>query len=128
MTDERPDGVLSPTDLEPNDEHLRRLGDGRHVVTTDGGGSEPQQVPNDSGHGTQPAAELAELEGEHALVAGARAEGEEDAVVADTDDVSEAFETLLRWYTDVVAEEHSPEEALAVLLANTDLDVDASVC
>lgn len=141
MTEDNPNGVLTPDELEPSDEHVRELDDGRRVVHTDGGeGVPPDGDPSSRPPGNhrvherdgQPGAEtapgayadLTDLTGAHALVAGARAGDAEDTVVADTDDVSEAFESLVYWYVGLVAGEHRPEAALAILLENTALDVE----
>ena len=141
MTEDTPNGVLTPDELEPSDEHVHELDDARRVVHADGGeGIPPDGDPSsrppgnhrvherDGRAGTETApsayADLADLTGAHALVAGARADDAEDAVVADTDDVSEAFESLVYWYVDLVAGEHRPEAALTVLLENTALDVE----
>lgn len=149
MTDNNPEGGLTPTDLEPSNEHVRQLDDGRRVVNTDGGdavppdgGPEPQPAGSHEVHGhdgqsgveTVPGAEtapgahadVAALTGAHALVAGARADDTEDTVVADTDDVSEAFESLVCWYADTVAEDQRPETVLAGLLEHTALDIEVS--
>ena len=140
MTDDNPTGVLAPDELGPNDEHVRELEDGRRIVHADGGTSSTQDDTTgqrqsgkpEGGHGGQSAAEtapgshanLGDLAGAHALAAGARADDAEDTIVADTDDVSEAFETLVCWYAGLVAEERQPETVLAVLFEHTDLDLE----
>ena len=147
MTDNNPEGVLTPTDLEPSDEHIRQLDDGRHVVHADGG--DPVQSADDTGpqlpgdeagghdghpdaeavlDGTAPGAhaDIAGLAGAHALAAGARAADTEDTVVADTDDVSEAFESLVYWYAGLVGEGKQPETVIATLLEHTDLDIEVN--
>ncbi len=142
MTDDNPEGVLAPTDLEPSDEHIRQLDDGRRVVHADGGDAprpadDPDQQPAGNevdgddrhpGGETAPGAhaDIAGLAGAHALAAGARAADTEDTVVADTDDVSEAFESLVCWYAGLVAEEKQPETVVATLLEHTDLDIEVS--
>lgn len=131
MTDELPDGVLSPSDLGPDEEAVRPLEDGRRVVltdeashgrpTTDGGTPRTAASATDGTQATDP---LADLDGAYALTAAARAETSEDEHRVETDDVSAAFESLLRWYAEQVSDETRHEDVVAVLLANTDLDVE----
>jgi hypothetical protein len=137
--DDIPDGVLSPDELEPDDDRLRQLDERRYVVSTD---ADPEDDPEarpapdvdvDGVHGDRPPADagserdglaLDELDGAYALAVRARTDGAaiEDCRI-DTDDVSVAFESLLRWYADQVAEDTPPEEVLAVLLQHTDIQL-----
>lgn len=132
MTEEAPEGILSPSDLGPDDEHVRQLDDGRHVVVTDETGSRPATdggtAPVDGP--TQSAASegsLADLDGAYAMQTVARAGTSEGSHSIETSDVSEAFESLLRWYAEQVSDGTPPADVIAVLLSNTDLDVEARV-
>jgi hypothetical protein len=139
------DDALDPDELGPDDEHVHPLGDGRFLVSTDpppesspnsDGASLGTDAPPDGARGTDTArappgeatAEtgLCDLDGAYALVALARTEGESGSFSVASDDVTEPFEALVRWYVGRVASDVSPEEALAVLLANSDLDLDVS--
>jgi hypothetical protein len=127
MTDDTPDGVLAPDELEPDDDRTRRLEDGRMVVATEGAvGDTPEadEAPapeTDDGETATEGAEP-ELEGAYGLEIRARAgDGGVERHRVDTDDVSTAFKELLEWYTDRVAGEVSTEQALAVLFENTEL-------
>jgi hypothetical protein len=140
MTDDDvPDGVLSPDELEPDDDRLRQLDERRYVISTDGEpGDEPgarstpdvaadgaheDRPPEDTGPSEGPL-DLDALDGAYALAIRARTDGAavEDCRI-DTDDVSVAFESLLRWYADQVAEDTPHEEVLAVLLQHTDIQL-----
>lgn len=137
--DTLPDGVLSPDELEPDDDRLRHLDERRYVVSTDGETDDDsdrvltpgQDADADSDDrppaNSAPAGDslaLDELDGAYALAIRARTDGAsvEDCRV-DTDDVSVAFESLLRWYADQVAEDTPHEEVLAVLLQHTDIEL-----
>lgn len=136
MTDELPDGVLSPSELEPSDEHVRPLEDDRYLVTSgdgnersttadDGSASGPSPPePTDTG-GRPPS--LDDVDGAYAVVARAETPAAESTFRAGTNDTSEAFESLLRWYVGLLAGDVSPEEAIAVLLANSGLELDVDV-
>jgi len=137
MTDDIPDGVLAPDELEPDDDRVRRLEDGRYVVATDpaeslasetGGGTgsdlntEPTPEPEPEANGGSQEAQ--DLNGAYGLEIRARAgDGSAESYRFETDDVSAAFEGLVRWYTDRVAGDTPTEEALAVLFENTDVEL-----
>jgi hypothetical protein len=118
---ELPKGVLSPDDLELNDDRIEQLSEDRYLVGTDG-------QPLDHGDGM--AATLgdkerafADLEGAYALSVRARADGDAWSHCVETNDVSEAFESLVRWYAGCVAPERTTERVLAVLLEGSEIDV-----
>jgi hypothetical protein len=141
-------GALDPDELGPDDEHVHPLGDGRFLVSTD---PPPESSPDPDGASagadaspegargadaaratpdeTSTRTELSDLPGAYALAIRARTEGTEESLRVASDDVSESFEALVRWYAGRVAPDVPPEEALAVLLADADLDVrlDAAV-
>jgi hypothetical protein len=137
MTDDLPDGVLAPADLELDDDRVRPIADGRYVVSTDGGEGEPATTgtgaDGDRDAATSrsideatsdPALDLDDLDGAYALAVRARTEGVEDTVRVGTDDVSATFEGLLRWYAARVSADVPAEEVVSVLLANSTLNLD----
>lgn len=124
MTDDNPEGVLAPDELEPDDDRVRRLEDDRLVVTTDDSTGEPPETDDDTLAPEVNAEEgnSSELAGAYGLEIRARAgDGSVERHRIDTDDVSTAFEEMIEWYTDRVAGEVSTEEALAVLFESTGL-------
>jgi hypothetical protein len=136
MTDELPDGALSPSELEPSDEHIRLLENDRYLVTG-GDGEEPSAAADDGSAsrrsppgttdwtGRRPS--LDDVDGAYAVVARAETPAAGDTFRAGTNDTSETFESLLRWYVGLLAGDVSPEEAIAVLLANSGLELDVDV-
>jgi hypothetical protein len=138
------DDALDPDELDPDEEHVRPLGDGRLLVSTDPDVA-PDERDADAGAGTTGTrstdasragpggtttgarATPDGLDGAYALVARARTGGETGALRVASDDVTEPFEALVRWYAGRVAPDVPPEEAVAVLLANSGLDVDVDV-
>lgn len=137
MTDE-PDGVLSPDDLDATDDRLRELDDDRFVVSTDGE-SDAQTADTDEGppdpdpaeppadeppeRGGNPAP-LSELDGAFALGGRARLGDEPVPFAVGSNDVAATFGGFVRWYAGAVAPGVPPAEAVAVLLSNSDLDVE----
>ncbi|WP_054584829.1 hypothetical protein [Halolamina pelagica] len=69
---------------------------------------------------------IADLDGAYALALDARFESVEDDLTVETNDVSAAFEAVLRWYAGNVADGTPPEAVIVTLLENSDLDVAAS--
>lgn len=124
---ESPDDVLSPTEVELDGEHVRQLEDGRYVITTDNMGAtqpdsrEVRESIREEQESSKSATALTDLDGKYALVASMRTGMSENTFHIDTNDVSEAFESLLRWYARQVAGDRPPEEVIEVLLANSDL-------
>ena len=138
------DDVLDPDELDPDEGHVRPLGDGRLLVSTDpddatdgreadagagatGTRSTDAARAGPGGTTTGAGATPDGLDGAYALVARARTEGETAALRVASEDVTEPFEALVRWYAGRVAADVPPEEAVAVLLANSGLDVDVDV-
>lgn len=112
---------------EPSDEHVRALGENRYVVSLD----EEDERPLTGGTADQsrsvrdePSRRLDDLDGAYALDLRARHGAEASHHRLETNDVCEAFESLLRWYAGCVAEDTPPETVVATLLANADLDLD----
>jgi hypothetical protein len=126
------DPPRSPEELGPDDEHVRTLGDGRLLVDADGSDDAgardgtPGGIDGTADHDDATGG-LDGLDGAYALVARARTGGETGRVRVASNDVAEAFEALVRWYVGRVAADVAPEEALAVLLANSDLALDVDV-
>jgi hypothetical protein len=144
-TEDGADGgsVLDPDDLELDDDRVRELDGNRYVVSTDDADADGPVDPGDDGAaapvdpaggapddtGSGAAARLAALDGAYAVEAVARTPGGDEgpSLRVAGDDVSVPFEALLRWYAHRVAPETPPEEAVAVLLANANLAVEADV-
>jgi hypothetical protein len=125
MTDELPDGVLTPDelDLEPSDERIRRLGDDRYVVRTDDDpptGATDDAAPETVAAGTPP---LDDVEGAYAVALAARTDGDLETFRTASNDVRDPFEAMLRWYAERVAPDSPPEQVVSVLLDASDLDV-----
>jgi hypothetical protein len=120
MTQESTDGVVSVEELGPDEDRVRPLGRNRYVVDTDrsppatDGGERP----------TDPRDGPVDADGAYAVEVRGRFGDDERRTRVATNDVSESFESLVRWYADAVAADAPPEEVLAVLLDNSDLDVD----
>jgi len=146
MTDDRPEGVLTPDELDPDDDRLREIEEGRYVVSVDdeetsasSDGHEREADPGQrerltagdesvSKRRSDPASETADYdalesvpEGAYAVSVAAVIDGERHSFAEGSNDVSVTFEALLRWYAETVAPSVPPEEAVAVLLSNTDL-------
>ena len=129
MTDNAEDGVLSLDDLKLDADRVRPLDERRFVVTTARDDTDPAKTTDretTSRHDSQPDG-LAGLHGAYALEVHARTEATEETLRHETNDVSEAFESLLRWYVARVAPDMMPEDAIAMLLSNSTLDLDVSV-
>ncbi|MFC7177023.1 DUF7500 family protein [Halosegnis marinus] len=131
-TDDPPEGVLSPDDLDSTDDRLRELDGDRYVVTTDG--DDDDVDPTDTEPSPPPDADDGSMEqtlpapdGAYGVVGRGRIDGDEVAVAVESNDVAETFESLVRWYAGAVAPDVPPEEAVAVLLDNADIAVDAEV-
>lgn len=128
MSDEHTTQTAASEQQESSDEQVRALGEDRYVVSVD---EEGDPLPTDetpdrqpSAPGSDPEERIADLEGAYALDLAARHGSEGGHLRHETNDVTEAFESLLRWYADRVAPDTPPETAVATLLANSDLDVD----
>jgi hypothetical protein len=121
------DNDTTPPEREgSNDEHVRSLGEDRYVVSLDDREEAPpvadgEQAPeSESDAGRR----LEELDGAYAFELHARHETGTDSLRVETNDVTDAFESLLRWYAGTVAPDTPPEAVVGTLLANSDLDVD----
>ena len=141
-TDERADGILSPEELTPDEDHCKDLGDGRFVVSASDG-------PSAGSHGGQ--TRLPDVDPARAGLATDGSGGPPRAAVsadalANTDerygvdiavktddgvaheeirsnDVREVFTSLLTWYADELDDELDTEETLRILLDASPLEV-----
>ena len=126
MTDQYTNEPESNEQDASGDGEIRSLGENRYVVSPDGGeaphrneGNVEVPVPGSESD----SAGISELDGAYALELDARFEGVEEDLSVETSDVSVAFDALLRWYAGNVAEGMPPEDVIATLLANSELDV-----
>lgn len=140
-TDERADGILSPEELAPDEDHVTDLGDGRFVVSASDG-------PSAESHGgtrlpdVDPALAGLAADGSGgppraATSADALADADErygvdvalktdDGVAHEqirSNDVREVFASLLTWYARRLDDELDTEETLRILLDASSLDV-----
>lgn len=129
MTDNAEDGVLSLDDLELDDDRVRPLDESRFVVTTEQDETEPAKTTErkTTSHHEPQMDRLAGLYGAYALEVHARAEATEETLRLETNNVSEAFESLLRWYVERVAPDMKSEDAISMLLSNSTLGLNVSV-
>ncbi|MFC4407345.1 DUF7500 family protein [Haloarchaeobius iranensis] len=140
-TDERADGILSPEELTPSEDHCEDLGDGRFVVSASDGPSAEQhggtRLPD-----VDPALAGLAADGSgdpsgapasaDALANANERYGVDIAVKTDdgvaqteirSDDVREVFTSLLTWYADELDDEMEAEETLRILLDASPLEV-----
>jgi hypothetical protein len=107
-----------------SDEHVQPLGEDRYVVSLD----ERVEAPPAGAHAPDPGSDagrtLDDLDGAYALELHARHEDDADSLRVETNDVADAFESLLRWYAGKVAPATPPEAVVGTLLANSDLELD----
>jgi len=119
---------VRPADLELADDRVRSLSDDRYVVQVGDNADGSADAAREPGEPTSGRTRsLDGLNGAHALCAHARTEAGEDALRVETNDVSRAFESFLRWYAARVAPDEPPVVVLAVLLSNTSLDLVAEL-
>jgi hypothetical protein len=133
--------VLDPDELDfSRDRRVAAIDEDRYVVSaTDERPVVPDDVPSagsaDPGAGAEGtpvaveaarerlAAELDATEREYGFEAVAQFEGETRHGRVASDDVIDAFDELLSWYADGVADEMSTRDVLGILFAESDLDV-----
>jgi hypothetical protein len=99
--------VRPPSDKSTQDEPLADAPDGKRSLAA----SKPQETDTD----------VSLPEGTYAVSASASIEGAHCSFSAGSDNVAVTFEALLRWYVETVAPDVTAEEAVSVLLSNTDL-------
>jgi hypothetical protein len=107
-----------------NDEHVRSLGEDRYVVSLEDQ-EDPAPITGDEQApppGSDTGRRLDDLDGAYAFELHARHENGADSLRVETNDVGEAFESLLRWYAGKVAPDTPPEAVVGTLLANSNLD------
>jgi hypothetical protein len=128
MSDDNRHDVLSPEQLELNDEHIQQLDENRYVVTFEersaaAEGSHDSGDPDSRRASIDLSQELGETEAAYAFEARGRFETDTDEICVETNDVSEALESLLYWYARNVADDAPPKKVITVLLANLELDL-----
>jgi len=117
MNDE---GPLTPAELEPDDERLHEIDDGRYVVSTDEEASAARA--DESVRNEGPTAEKQPSpDGSYAVRATLRWGGETYDLSTGSDDVSETFTALVAWYAEAVSGRDA-ETAVPVLLSNTEFE------
>lgn len=140
MTDDTPEGVLTPDELELPDDHVTELDEGRYLVRSDGdarddGASEAPPVdaandrdpPTAGDRNVEPADLRLDCEEAYAIAAQVKTDRGTGQRTVRSNDVSEVFEEFVRWYAGRVAPDRSPEEVLAVLVQSSDLAVRTTV-
>ena len=125
------DSVLTPADLEKDNDCLRTLNGTRYVISSDGGthrlsATDGGKCPESALPNGEQDRQLADLRGAYAIEIHARSETTEESSYVDTNSVSEAFESLIRWYSGQIAPNKPPEAVVEVLLMNSDLDIEIS--
>jgi hypothetical protein len=122
------DNDTTPIEREgSSDEQVRPLGEDRYVVSLDDEADSPGADGIDSpseGSNADAGRRLEDLDGAYAFELHARHENGADSRRVETNDVTDAFESLLRWYAGTVAPDTPPETVVETLLANSDLDLD----
>lgn len=127
MSDDNPRDVLSSEQLESDDENIQAIGENRYVVTFDeteapSGIRDRGDSDSDPTHvGT--AEGLAETDAAYSFEIRGKFETHTDDLSIETNDVSDAFDSLLYWYARNVADDAAPEEVINVLLANSEFDL-----
>ncbi|SDK84815.1 DUF7500 family protein [Natronorubrum texcoconense] len=134
------DGILTPEELQLEDDNVAKLSENRYLVRSDGAGataempaadaaanitdadSSPahlESTPSDQSADTS----LAEAADPHGVEITLKTDGELAHHRATSHDVREVFVELLTWYAGQLDDDMSPSEALQVMLAASDLDV-----
>ncbi|WP_435194290.1 DUF7500 family protein [Natronomonas sp. EA1] len=130
MSDDGDDGILRPEDLRLDDDRVRRLEDGRIVVSTDEEtGTGPAASPDSdspadpAAHQSEPAALVDFLPEEDAyeLAVAIRTDHATAELTVGSNDIREPFVDLLRWYAAQVKPEFPPEAVLQTLIESSDL-------
>lgn len=124
-----PDGVLTPDDLELDDEEVRKLEDDRYVIDTSDDGGERRDRPRERpavdpspGRSQDPSPpDLSAVPETYAIDLTIKTERGVERFEHRSDDVREQFEALLYWYARRLDAERPPEEVLQVLFDATDL-------
>jgi hypothetical protein len=128
MTHGNQDGILSLDELGPDEERVRSLDENRYLVGA-GTAADPSPATDggaDSSVESQAATETTLRDGAYAFALRARFGTEVEHTAVGTNSVSEAFESMVRWYTRQVADGTPVEEVVAVLVADSDLNLDVA--
>ena len=128
-------GVLSADELTlDDDEHVRSLGDGRYLVSTDEvgpsstpTGGRPRPTRSDGGRpvtdgSPAPTEALAQSSAGFGVDVAVKTESGVSRRRVTSNDIREVFTEMLRWYALQLDEETDPAETLAVLRAASELD------
>lgn len=128
MSDDHTNETPSTEEHGSSDEHVRSLGEDRYVVSLDDGDDSPPAADRTDEPAPEgdPRRRLAALDGAYALELHARHGTGTDSLRVETNDVAEAFESLLRWYAGSVAADTPAETVVSTLLANSGLDIDGA--
>jgi hypothetical protein len=129
MNEDPPDGVLSPTDLEPDDDHVRPIDDHRIIVETDGGSTVNGGAEDRDDSDAVRSREAGSDDADHAYAVDITVRTPHEVATFQTasNDVRDPFETMLRWYATRIDPDTPPERVLSVLLSTSGLGVDATV-
>ncbi|WP_436345921.1 DUF7500 family protein [Natronorubrum sp. FCH18a] len=134
------DGVLTPEELQLEDDNVAKLSENRYLVRSDGAGATAEMPAADAAAvATDADSSPARLESNpsdqstdsplvdaaepHGVDITLKTDGEIAHHHATSHDVREVFEDLLTWYASQLDDDLSPSEALEVMLAASDLDV-----
>jgi len=128
MSDNNTNDILVPEELDLDSEKVQQLNDNRYVISsneTTGPSSTTIDKNNTitNNKNSYYCRNLMDLEGEYALELHAKFEQESDSLCVETNDVSEAFESMLRWYAEKVADDTPPEKVIRVLISRSNLKI-----
>ena len=129
------DGILTPDELQLENDQVDPIGENRYLVRSDGetaaadpaagvttitSDSSPTHLESDH---AQSASDLADAPEPHGVEITLKTDGELAHHRATSHDVREVFVDLLTWYAGQLDDEMSPSEALQVMLTASDLEV-----
>ncbi|OLZ39734.1 hypothetical protein A6E15_01475 [Natrinema saccharevitans] len=130
------DGILTPDELQLEDENVAKLSENRYLVRADAADEEPSAdattITDSDASSTHLESERAQTASETALADAAEPHGVDITLKTDGEiahhhatshDVREVFVDLLTWYAGQLDDDMSPSEALRVMLAASDLEV-----
>ena len=129
------DGVLTPEELQPDDDYVDEIGANRYVVRADREPSTDAPAAAADAAGDAPARDtlatgasasagtLADAPEPHGVEVSLKTDGRMDSFRTTSHDVREVFVDMLTWYASQLDDDLSPEDALRVMLATSDLEV-----